>query len=408
MSEVVKFAVVGLGGYGQSHLGSAAEIESDGLGVLDAVVCIDPENHPEKLAEYAEKSVRVFSTLDELIDAGGVDVITLPIGIHDHVRLSAKCMEAGFNVLVEKPLCGAIQDANHLIDVRDRTGKIIVIGYQHLYSLTISGLKERVLDGRLGKIRMARLKASWPRGDNYYSRNPWAGTRKRDGVWTLDSPINNALAHYLTNIFYLASDTHADPCGICSVQAELYRAWDIENLDTACLRVVTNTGSTAVIAMSHVADERRGGGQLGPIMNLECENGIVEWETGVATITYSDGETETIEDGDSRMRTGPWRNMVHALNDGEAIVSTLEIGRSQTLCINGAHESCPEVHGFPAETVQTVMKRDSKFLVVDGLLDLLHRSADEGKLFSEMGVSWAKAGKVYELSGYNHFPAEKD
>lgn len=398
MSDVVTFAVVGLGGYGRSHLESAAEIEADGIGKLAAVVCIDPENHAEKLAEFKAKGVRVHASLDELLQAGGVDVITLPIGIHDHVRLSIKCLEAGFHVLVEKPLAGAVQDADELIRVRERTGKQILIGYQHLYSLTIKGLKERVLDGRLGKIDTVRLKASWPRGDNYYSRNPWAGTRKRDGIWTLDSPINNALAHYLTNIFYLASENETDPSGIDWVQAELYRAWDIENLDTASVRVRTDTGTTAVIAMSHAAGE-----QFGPIMDLVCENGTVHWQTGTAEITYADGNTETVEDGESRMRTGPWRNLVHALNDSERIISTLEIGRAQTLCINGAHESCPEVHDIPKSEIREVEHGGHKFLVVNGLLELLHESADAGKLFSEMGVSWAKGSERFEMAGYERF-----
>ncbi len=403
MSEPVKFAVVGLGGYGKSHLDSAADIEAQGLGVLDAVVCIDPENHREKLALFKFRGVRVFSTLDELLNAGGVHVITLPIGIHDHVRLSIACMDAGFNVIVEKPLTGTVQDADRLIDVRDRTGKIIVIGYQHLYSQTIQGLKDRVLDGRLGRIQMARLKASWPRGDHYFSRNPWAGSRQRDGVWTLDSPINNALAHYLTNIFYLCSTSVEDPCGITSVQAELYRAWDIENLDTACLRVKTDTNTTALIAMSHVGEN-----PFGPIMNLECENGTVHWVPGSCEITYANGKSESIEDNDARLRTSPWVNMVHALRNGERVISSLEVGRSQTLCINGAHESCPEVHDFPADVVKTVIKEDHTFLVVNDLEELLHRSADEDKLFSEMGVAWAKGSEPYQMGGYSRFPAKSN
>lgn len=402
MSNPVKFAVVGLGGYGKSHLDSAADIEEQGLGVLDTVVCIDPENHPEKLADYKHRGVRVFNTLDDLIHAGGVDVITLPIGIHDHVRLSMVCLEAGFNVIVEKPLTGAIQDANRLIDVRDKTGKTIVIGYQHLYSQTIQGLKERVLDGRLGPIKMARLKASWPRGSQYYSRNPWAGSQKRDGVWTLDSPINNALAHYLTNIFYLCGTSHENACGITSVQAELYRAWEIENLDTACLRVKTDTNATALIAMSHVGEN-----QFGPIMDLECENGTAHWTVGSCKITYTGGNSETIDDNDARMRTLPWVNMVQALHNGERVISSLEVGRSQTLCINGAHESCPDVHNIPEDVVKTALKKEQKFLVVDDLENLLHRSADENMLFSEMGVPWAQKSEAYQMNDYKHFPTRK-
>jgi hypothetical protein len=224
----------------------------------------------------------------------------------------------------------------------------------------------------------------------------------RDGIWTLDSPINNALAHYLTNIFYIASANEVDPCGITSVQAELYRAWDIENLDTACLRVETDTDTTAVIAMSHVAENL-----FGPIMDLECENGTVHHLTGSCEVTYSSGEKESIADGDSRMRTGPWINMVNALRNGEPLVSTLEMGRSQTICINGAHESCPEVHDFPKEIVKSVKKGEHTFRVVDGLEDLLHQSADEGKLLSELGVAWAKGSEPFSMSGYKHFPANE-
>jgi len=400
LSNPIKFAVVGLGGYGKSHLDSAADIESQGLGILDAVVCIDPENHTETLAEFRQRGVRIFGTLDELLNAGGVDVITLPIGIHDHVRLSIACLEAGFNVIVEKPLTGAIQDANRLIDVRNKTGKTIIIGYQHLYSQTIQGLKERMLNGQLGKIKMARLKASWPRGNNYYSRNPWAGSQKRDGVWTLDSPINNALAHYLTNIFYLCGSTHAAPCGISSVQAELYRAWDIENLDTACLRVQTDTDATALITMSHVAKN-----QFGPIMDLECENGTAHWERGSCQITYKNGTNEKLEDDDARMRTLPWVNMVNALKDGEHVIASLEVGRSQTLCINGAHESCPEIQNIPKEIINTVTQNGHEFLAVDNLENLIHKSADENKLFSEMNVAWAKQNPTYVLNNYTHFPS---
>ena len=402
MNEPVKFAVVGLGGYGKSHLESAADIEAQGLGILDAVVCIDPENHTETLTEFKQRNVRVFNTLDDLIQAGGVDVITLPIGIHDHVRLSIACMEAGFNVIVEKPLTGAIQDADRLIDVRDKTGKTILIGYQHLYSQTIQGLKERILNGDLGQIKTARLKASWPRGDNYYARNPWAGSQQRDGIWTLDSPINNALAHYLTNIFYLSGTSAEDPCGIISVQAELYRAWNIENLDTACLRVQTDTDATAWIAMSHVGENR-----FGPTMDLTCTNGTAHWESGSCEITYANGKKETITDNDSRMRTSPWINMVHALRKGERVISSLEVGRSQTLCINGAHESCPDIHTIPEQSVKSVMQKEHKYLVVDGLEELLHKSTDEGKLFSEMNIPWAVASQSYKLDGYNQFPAER-
>jgi len=96
------------------------------------------------------------------------------------------------------------------------------------------------------------------------------------------------------------------------------------------------------------------------------------------------------------------------LRNGERVISSLEVGRSQTLCINGAHESCPEVHDFPADVVKTVIKEDHTFLVVNDLEELLHRSADEDKLFSEMGVAWAKGSEPYQMGGYSRFPAKSN
>ena len=153
--------------------------------------------------------------------------------------------------------------------------------------------------------------------------------------------------------------------------------------------------------MSHVAER-----QSGPIMDLECENATVHWTTGTAEIAYTDGSTETIVDGDERMRSLPWKNMVNAIRQEEPIVSTLEVGRVQTLCINGAHESCPDVTSIPQSEIREVTRDDSRFIVVDGLDQLLVKSADEGRLFSELGVSWATARDAFDMTGYGRFPSK--
>lgn len=398
--EPVKFAVVGIGGWGRAHLESVADVEAQGIGVLDAVVVIDPENHPERLAEFDDRGVRVFPDLEALLDAGGVDVITLPIGIHQHVPLSIQCLEAGYPVIVEKPLAGAIQDADRLLEVRNRTGKTVIVGYQHLYSNTIQTLKEIFVERRLGAIRTIGVEAGWPRPDSYYARNAWAGTLQRDGIWVLDSPVNNALAHYLTNVFYLCGATRDAACGIETVQAELYRARQIESLDTVSLRVRTDAGVTVTIAMSHVTRDN-----FGPLMEVTCEKGTVNWWDGGATIDHADGSQQRLDDGSDRLRSRSFANMVEVIRDGAAPLSTPEIARVQTLCINGAHESCPEIHDIPDSACEEVDTDRGTFRIVDGLDEWVHRSADERKLLSEVGVSWARRNDAFDMRAYNHYPS---
>ena len=348
--EPVKFAVVGLGGFGKSHLAGVTDVEASGRGKLDAVVCIDPENHGETLEGFRGRGVRVFDDVESLLAAGGMDVVTLPIGIHDHVPLSVASVEAGYNVIVEKPLTAVVQEADRLIAARDRTNKTVIVGYQFLYSDTIQGMKTRALDGRLGRVEYISVHAGWPRGDAYYARNGWAGRLQRDGVWVLDSPINNALSHHVTNALYLCGETVDSASNVRSVQAELYRARPIESLDTASMRAVTDNEVTVHIAMSHVTAER-----FGPVIVMRCEKGTVIWKEGIAEIAYKDGTTETVEDHTkTQLRTRSFRNMVSVLREGAPVVSTVEIARAQTLCINAAHESCPEIQTIPASVVRRV------------------------------------------------------
>lgn len=400
MIERVKFAVVGLGGFGRTHLAGVADVEGAGLGKLDAVVCIDPENHVDTLVELRARGVRFFDDVDSLLAAGGMDVVTLPIGIHHHVPLSIACVEAGFNVIVEKPLTAVVQEADRLIAARDRTGKAVIVGYQFLYSDTIQGLKERALDGRFGRVESISVHAGWPRGDVYYARNGWAGRLQLDGAWVLDSPINNALSHQVTNALYLCGETLESASNVRSVQAELYRAREIESLDTASLRAVTESGVTVHIAMSHVNRER-----FGPDIVVHCEKATVEWGIGSARIDYSDGTTETIEDDTkTQLRTRSFRNMVGVVRDGEPVNSTLEVARTQTLCINAAHESCPEIHTIPDSFVDTVSSGGDSFRVVEGMDDLVRRGPEEGLLFSEMGAEWAVPSTEFSTEGYVSYP----
>jgi len=84
-------------------------------------------------------------------------------------------------------------------------------------------LKRDLLDGRYGRpLRLATL-CAWPRDRAYYRRNSWAG-RLRDGdsgAWVLDSPANNAMAHFLHNALFLLGPAMTHSALPAAVTAEL-------------------------------------------------------------------------------------------------------------------------------------------------------------------------------------------
>ena len=401
--EPVKFGIVGIGGFGRTHVRAVENLEKEGLARLDAAVVIDPENHPEKLAEFKTRGVRVYDRLNGLLDAGGVDYITLPIGIHHHVPLSIACLEAGFNVVCEKPLSATIQDADRLIAVKNRIGKTVLIGYQSIYTPSIQTIKTRLLDGRLGKLKTIRIKGGWPRNNVYYSRNGWAGRLKLDdGVYVLDSPINNAMAHDVNNAMFLCGASQHESALPDTVQAELYRARDIQTFDTAFLRI--RAGDVDIlIDLSHSTREN-----FNPITVLQCEKGVVQWSRGSASIRYADGSEEPFDEQRLQDHNNPFRNAVEVLRHNAQPLCPPEVARAQTLCINGAHESCPTITTAPKDQIEIITRDNTTFHVIKGLDDLIDQSFREGKLLSELGVSWAKASEPFDMKGYAHFPSSPD
>ncbi|MCZ6634524.1 MAG: Gfo/Idh/MocA family oxidoreductase [bacterium] len=397
----VKFGIVGIGGYGRTHIRAVEELEQEGIARLDAAVVIDPENHPEKLAEFASRDVRVYDTLDGLLEAGGVDWITLPIGIHYHVPLSIACLEAGFNVICEKPLTSTIQNAHQLIDVRNRTGKTVLVGYQSVYSAAIQTIKSHILEGKLGKVKSIRIHGGWPRHNFYYHRNPWAGKLKVGDEWVLDSPINNAMAHDVNGAFHLCGPTQHESAMPVTVQAELYRARNIETLDTACLRARTHNGVDIVITLSHATKDK-----FDPVTVLHAEKGTVTWSRKSATIFYANGKEEPLGSDNSNKR-GAFGNAIDITQNNAPAMCAPEVAIAQTLCINGAHESCPDIVPFPPDLIETVEEDTSDglatFYYVRGLDELMHQCAKEGRLFSELDAKWAVQTRPFDLTGYDRF-----
>jgi hypothetical protein len=107
----------------------------------------------------------------------------------------------------------------------------------------------------------------------------------------LDSVMGNALAHYLHNLLFWAGQGGVLAWeGVTSVQAEMYRAHAIENMDTLFARGVCVNGIEVWIAATHACDGA-------PFLQewIECERATIRHTTGQPyQVTWKDGRQETI------------------------------------------------------------------------------------------------------------------
>ena len=382
MPEPIRFAVVGARGYARALLHYVFQLQEEGSGRFVASMLRNRAAYPEIADGLEARGVRIYDDYSAMLTdcQDKVDVVVLPTAIHYHAPMAIEALEAGYHVFLEKPIAGSLAEVDQIIAARDASGKQCAVGFQILYSRVIQTLKRYVVEGRLGRLESLRIMALWPRNPTYYGRNSWAGRLIIDGRPVYDSPFNNALAHQIMNMLYLASPEPDRAAYPAEVQADLLRAYPIESFDTGCMRVHTDTGVEVVFVASHACPNN-----VDPILQLKAEKATAEFSlSGSASVTFDDGRQQPIEWGDFRLDM--FHNVLQAVR-GEipAPICTLEVGRAHVACIEALHRVAT-IHDVPA---QYVSEGEDGQKVIAGIEEAVQAALATGKLFRELRVPFA-------------------
>jgi predicted dehydrogenase len=391
---------VGIGGYGTHYLDHfLAAKGGEPSASLTAVVDPHADRSP-RLEEIRAKGISVYPSIEEYYDRSGStpELVVLSTPIPLHAKQTCYVLGKGSHVLCEKPLCSVVQEVPSMIEARDRAGKIVAIGYQMSFSPTIQKLKAEIQRGTFGKPVRMKTVAWWSRSEEYYKRNNWAGAKKlKDGTWILDSPVQNALAHQLHNMFYLLGSSASRSAMPKDVTAELYRVNPIENYDTAALRTTTEEGTEILFLVSHAVRIHEG-----PDWHFEFEKGIVTWkgQSGDVVAAFKDGSTMNFGNPNKSDKVAV---TVRNIREGTETPCGIEASMAQTICTNGASESMLEIVDLPKDLVKTGEKNGFPLLYADEIQQALEQCWTKNALPSELGIKWARAGKKIDLRGYREF-----
>jgi predicted dehydrogenase len=92
---------------------------------LAAIVDENKERATQVAAEFNTKAV---DNLDDLA-ATGIDAVSVAVPTTDHAEVGCRLLDAGLDVLVEKPMAASIAEADRLIAAAKRSGRILQIGH---------------------------------------------------------------------------------------------------------------------------------------------------------------------------------------------------------------------------------------------------------------------------------------
>jgi predicted dehydrogenase len=405
MNSAVKVALVGIAGYGDAYLTALfnQKQHSGGDCQFELVGAVDPMPHRcRHLDELRARKIPIYPDLPTLYSHDKPHLVMMATPIHLHATHTCWCLEQGSNVLCEKPLAATVRDARKMVATERLTsGRFVAIGYQWSYSKAVQSLKRDVMAGVFGAPKRLKSVVFFPRGLDYFARNDWAGRIKTDsGEPVFDSPANNAAAHYLHNMFYLLGPTRETSAMPTSVQAELYRANQIENYDTAIIRCVTDVGAELLFYTSHAVPPR-----LGPIARYEFEHAIISYEaeSGAGFIArFRNGRIKRYGEPNLERHQKMWQSIDATRNNGQApqpIACGTRAAMAHVHCIAAAQMSMPQIHSFPAPMlVNEPLPEGSAMVCVGGLHASLVQCYDQAILPSEHGgLEWSVPGQVVHI-----------
>jgi len=402
LPDPITICLVGTNNFAASHARSIRQMETEGLAKQTCAVIRRPDVYADAVADYASRGVKVYNSYPEMLDAekGKTQLVALPVAIPDHAATTVAALEAGYDVLLEKPPAPVIQQIDAMLGAEQRTGQFCCVGFQNQSKCTTRAVKRMICEGKLGRISRINVMAEWIRDDAYYARNGWAGKIVYQGKICMDGPTCNALAHYLFNALYWASPEWGQASDPARVRGELYHAHPISSVDTSAVAVKT-VNDVDITYLTTLA----GWKSRGPWSRIAGERGTVDWAiSGDATVTWADGSQEIIPDDGSREHDEVFRNCLRYMQGVDAELNCpLAMTRPYVLAFDGAWESAGAPATVAPEFVTREPKGESVFTGLNDISDWLDRGYESGKTYGELGAPWAMATDWFDMDGYTEF-----
>lgn len=272
----IRVAVIGCGNISVMHLDSIAVLKEAEL----VAVC---DIRPERAAQAAEKyHTKAYTDYHEMFEKEALDAIHICLPHHLHTVVAKDAFRAGIHVLSEKPMSIRYQDALSAVELAEQCGLQYGVIFQCRYNTPAMMVKKRIMDGRLGAVKCARITLTWYRSDKYYSGSDWKGTWDKEGGGVIINQTIHSLD--LANWFIDNEPTEVQ----ASLQNRNHPSIAVEDTAEGLIRYKNGALLTFYATNNYLIDE--------PIeIRLLCEKGSVVFSYEDATITYQDGTEERIK-----------------------------------------------------------------------------------------------------------------
>lgn len=168
-------AIVGFGGMAGWHYDLIERI--DGLtvsGIWDI--------RAERRTYAASRNIHVYESLEDLLADRDVDLVLVATPNDFHKSIAIQAMEAGKNVVSEKPVTLSSRDLREMIEASGRTGRLLTVHQNRRWDEDFLTVKKVMAEGKLGEIFRLESRVHGSRG----IPGDWRQEKEHGGGMVLD------------------------------------------------------------------------------------------------------------------------------------------------------------------------------------------------------------------------------
>lgn len=185
---IMKYALIGCGRISPNHVMAAKRNELEIVALCDVV----EENMDDKIAKFElPETVHKYTDYKELLKNEQPELIAIATESGKHAQIALDCIEAGCNLIIEKPIALSLADADAIVAKAEEKGVKVCACHQNRFNKSIQKIREAVEKKRFGKMFYGTAHIRWNRGYEYYSRAKWRGTWEQDGGALMNQCIHN-------------------------------------------------------------------------------------------------------------------------------------------------------------------------------------------------------------------------
>jgi D-apiose dehydrogenase len=148
-----KVGLVGTGFWSEKHLKAWSRIPNV---EISALCNRSREKLLNKASQFGIPDDRLYSSIDELLQKGDVDIVDIVTGPETHLDFVKKAAAAGKHIMCQKPFAPSLEQAEEMVTAAQEAGVRLMVTENWRWLQPFQVIKQVIQSGRLGKIHVAR------------------------------------------------------------------------------------------------------------------------------------------------------------------------------------------------------------------------------------------------------------